>query len=45
MDFPSRNPLKEFIRRLINRYPLAYEKRCAFLLPVGSVSFELEVVK
>ncbi len=45
LGFPSRNPLKNLVLRLINRYPEWYEKRLAFLLPVGSVLFELEVVK
>ncbi|MCL5039659.1 MAG: class I SAM-dependent methyltransferase [Firmicutes bacterium] len=45
LGFRSTNPVKEFIRRLINRYPHSYEKHLAFLLPIGSVSFELEVLK
>lgn len=42
---PSRNPLKNYILRVINRYPSSYEKRFAFLLPIASILFELEVVK
>lgn len=45
LGFPSRNPLKNVVLRFINRYPEWYEKRLAFILPVGSILFELEVVK
>ena len=37
--------LDAFVARLANRYPERYERRCAFLYPMGALEFELEVVK
>ena len=41
----SNNVLLQLILKIINRYVLIYEKRFAFIFPVGCISYELEVVK
>lgn len=39
------NPFLKPLLWLINKYLIYYEKRFAFIFPVGNISFELEVVK
>ncbi len=39
------NPLIKVILALINRYLIFYEKRLAFIFPVGVISYDLEVIK
>lgn len=39
------NPLLKFILTLINKNVVFYEKRFAFIFPVGCISYELEVIK
>jgi len=39
------NPFLKFLLRLINRHLIFYEKRFAFIFPVGVITYELEVIK
>lgn len=41
----SKNLALNLILKLINKYLIYYEKRFAFIFPVGVISYELEVVK
>jgi len=42
---PVKNPVRALLLKLINKYPFQYERKFAFILPVGTVEFELEAVK
>lgn len=39
------NPLLGLILKLVNRYPVMYERRLAFIFPVGVIEYELEALK
>ncbi|MCH7951962.1 class I SAM-dependent methyltransferase [Patescibacteria group bacterium] len=39
------NPLLKLMLTLINKYLIFYEKRFAFIFPVGVITFDLEVIK
>lgn len=41
----SNNFILKLLLRLINKYKVIYEKRFAFIFPVGVIFYELEVVK
>lgn len=41
----STNPLQRLVLKLINKNLIFYEKHFAYLLPVGFIFFELEVIK
>lgn len=41
----SNNPFIKLILALINRHQVTYEKRFAFIFPVGVIYYDLEVVK
>ena len=41
----SSNPILKLILLFINNYAVLYEKRFAFIFPVGVISYELEVIK
>jgi SAM-dependent methyltransferase len=41
----SRNPFLKLILNLINKYQIYYEKRLAFIFPVGVIYYELETMK
>lgn len=43
LNYP--NPLVRLILALINKHPVLYESRFAFLFPVGSIQYELVVLK
>lgn len=42
---PTTNWALKLILEVINKYAVWYEKRFAFLFPVGTIEYELEVVK
>ncbi|OGY16942.1 MAG: hypothetical protein A2785_02285 [Candidatus Chisholmbacteria bacterium RIFCSPHIGHO2_01_FULL_49_18] len=39
------NPFLKFLLKLMNRHLILYEKRFAFIFPVGVITYELEVIK
>lgn len=39
------NILIDLLLKIINKYLVFYEKRVAFIFPVGSINYELEVIK
>jgi SAM-dependent methyltransferase len=44
-DLSTTNLLLKLLLLFINKHVIWYEKRCAFIFPVGVISYELEVVK
>ena len=41
----SHNPLRQFLKPYMRRYPQFYDQYLSLLLPVDSVTWELEVIK
>ena len=41
----TKNPLIKLLIAIINKYLLTFEKRFAFIFPVGVIQYELEIIK
>ena len=41
----SYNPLRQFLKAFMHRYPQFYDQYLSLLVPVASISWELEVIK
>jgi SAM-dependent methyltransferase len=41
----SHNPLRQFLKPFMHRYPQFYDQYLSLLIPVGSITWELEVIK
>lgn len=41
----SRNPVRRFLKPFMRRYPQFYEQYLSLLIPVASITWELEVIK
>jgi SAM-dependent methyltransferase len=41
----SRNPVRQFLKPFMHRYPQFYEQYLSLLIPVANITWELEVIK